>query len=681
MAEQKQASQRKPSNRKKQVEEPQPISAKVEDQAGSSQSRPSSTETVDKSELMKKYDERLEAAVIDAQYMMVYASTNCPNEIRKDITDKLIQIRQKIAKGEEIAASEESEFWQNYQDLWKLVQPLNSTGFTVTAESIKANMELEKTLFGRKTSRSRKAVNRYITFTAFVLILLLFFQIYWVVGNQLITQLNDLLENGTDLTSNLNTNQEKYRALELRYMQTEFASDGFDGQYGFYTNPKWLADALDNQNADTQFKADLDSLNSQIDRSLNALNGWRTWYLPTKFENSGSTNGTVTAAATNGTATAAATNGTGTSVSSADTANVSRNTSLSTTTDGYEEHSNKYKPLFLDIDIQIQEKESQISNKSYLPDDIRAENNSIDKKIKGLQQQISDPDAQRFEAISTFLKKRDEFVGLLAAYYSAPPGSTEESDASTALDNFNDIQITLKLNGNGTINFYGTELKNEDKIKLMDYAYYYYYNKQGFATQDSAADQFTESLEKEKEALASKVNVNINDILTQIDNLESQKKAHEDIMEQLKKELADLKTSREKLLSNEQTDINREAARAALLPGRSVLNILQGYILPILYGLLGASTYVLRSLARKIKEVTYSDTIGVQHILSIALGALAGIVVGWFSSFFGTDKTTFLGSVSPLAIAFLVGYNIEFFFSKMDEIINTDKRQPTDNKL
>jgi hypothetical protein len=60
----------------------------------------------------------------------------------------------------------------------------------------------------------------------------------------------------------------------------------------------------------------------------------------------------------------------------------------------------------------------------------------------------------------------------------------------------------------------------------------------------------------------------------------------------------------------------------------------------------------------------------VQHILSISLGALTGIMVGWFSFLLPQESTGFLGSVSPLAIAFLVGYNIELFFRLMDKAVN-----------
>jgi hypothetical protein len=86
--------------------------------------------------------------------------------------------------------------------------------------------------------------------------------------------------------------------------------------------------------------------------------------------------------------------------------------------------------------------------------------------------------------------------------------------------------------------------------------------------------------------------------------------------------------------------------------------------------MLGAATYVLRNLSKQIEDVVYSDKARIQHTSRIVLGALAGIMVGWFSFLIPSETTSFLGSVSPLAIAFLVGYNIEIFFSLMDIPLN-----------
>ena len=147
-------------------------------------------------------------------------------------------------------------------------------------------------------------------------------------------------------------------------------------------------------------------------------------------------------------------------------------------------------------------------------------------------------------------------------------------------------------------------------------------------------------------------------------------------IERLQEEMALLKRQQE-------ADINRETSRQAQLAAQFVLAILQSYLLPLLYGILGAGTFVLRSLSREVEDETFSDEKGTQHLLRVSLGALAGILVGWFSFLIPDETITFVGSISPLAIAFLVGYNIELFFSLMDRALFsiTDRLQrPAPNK-
>lgn len=126
------------------------------------------------------------------------------------------------------------------------------------------------------------------------------------------------------------------------------------------------------------------------------------------------------------------------------------------------------------------------------------------------------------------------------------------------------------------------------------------------------------------------------------------------------------------LTIQKQNEINQNKSSQAQLAALFVLTILQSYLLPLFYGLLGASTSSLRSLSREIDEMVFSDKKRIQHVLRIALGALTGIMVGWFSFLY--EGTTLLRSVPPLAIAFLVGYNIELFFSLMDRVIDAVKR-------
>jgi hypothetical protein len=82
------------------------------------------------------------------------------------------------------------------------------------------------------------------------------------------------------------------------------------------------------------------------------------------------------------------------------------------------------------------------------------------------------------------------------------------------------------------------------------------------------------------------------------------------------------------------------------------------YLLPVLYSLLGACAYALRSLADAAVRKSYLPSVA--NFARIIVALIAGVVVGLFSNF---TKDV---SLSPLAVAFLVGYGVEIFFSFLD---------------
>lgn len=101
-----------------------------------------------------------------------------------------------------------------------------------------------------------------------------------------------------------------------------------------------------------------------------------------------------------------------------------------------------------------------------------------------------------------------------------------------------------------------------------------------------------------------------------------------------------------------------------------ILEVIQSYVLPILYGLLGAFAFVLRKLSREVNEKSFSRESRVNYLLRIHLGALAGLSIGWF---FGNTMhaAVNISSLSPLALAFLAGYSVDLLFSSMDRIIDS----------
>lgn len=99
-----------------------------------------------------------------------------------------------------------------------------------------------------------------------------------------------------------------------------------------------------------------------------------------------------------------------------------------------------------------------------------------------------------------------------------------------------------------------------------------------------------------------------------------------------------------------------------------ILQVIQFYVLPLLYGLLGALAYVLRVLNFEIRNLVYAIHSNIGYRLRIQLGAVSGLAIGWF---FDSEDVSTLSSLSPLALAFLAGYSVEVLFSLMDRLIYT----------
>jgi hypothetical protein len=100
---------------------------------------------------------------------------------------------------------------------------------------------------------------------------------------------------------------------------------------------------------------------------------------------------------------------------------------------------------------------------------------------------------------------------------------------------------------------------------------------------------------------------------------------------------------------------------------RLKLEILSKYILPLLYGLLGAFAFVLRDIAREVQAETYSRSADVGYTLRIFLGLVAGLSVAWFIQPPGTGSV--LATISPLALSFVAGYSVDLLFTAMDRIV------------
>jgi hypothetical protein len=98
---------------------------------------------------------------------------------------------------------------------------------------------------------------------------------------------------------------------------------------------------------------------------------------------------------------------------------------------------------------------------------------------------------------------------------------------------------------------------------------------------------------------------------------------------------------------------------------RLVYGVIGGYILPVLYALLGAAAFGLRALSQEIATSTVQTTAAARAYMRLMLAALTGSVIGLFSDF---TKGLLL---SPLAAAFLAGYGVEIVFAFLDAMIRS----------
>lgn len=126
--------------------------------------------------------------------------------------------------------------------------------------------------------------------------------------------------------------------------------------------------------------------------------------------------------------------------------------------------------------------------------------------------------------------------------------------------------------------------------------------------------------------------------------------------------LENVKWTGEKIGGEHEFEIVHQTNKATMTVDR-----LNRYVLPMLYGMLGACVYVLRSLSEKIKANIYTKSVNANMWMRIVLGMLSGLVFAWFvmpENMAGVFK-----SLSPFALAFLVGYNVELMFFVMDRLI------------
>lgn len=111
------------------------------------------------------------------------------------------------------------------------------------------------------------------------------------------------------------------------------------------------------------------------------------------------------------------------------------------------------------------------------------------------------------------------------------------------------------------------------------------------------------------------------------------------------------------------------------------LQVVNMYLLPLLYGMMGACAYVLREISKEVQNMTYSSDDSVNYNLRIQLGALSGLIVGWFliPASGAVEGIFSVYNLGPFALSFLSGYSIELVFSAMDRFIAAFSNKTANN--
>ena len=141
-----------------------------------------------------------------------------------------------------------------------------------------------------------------------------------------------------------------------------------------------------------------------------------------------------------------------------------------------------------------------------------------------------------------------------------------------------------------------------------------------------------------------------------------------DIKKEKSDMLSELNSKKIKRKFDHEFDKERNKLFLTKISAEFVIRSLQTYALPLLYGLLGAIIYTLRNLAVEIKNLTYTGSLETKYSLRITMGLLGGIAIGWFLK---PKDFELAGSLSPMALSFLIGYNVEVLFTLMDKLIET----------
>ena len=106
-----------------------------------------------------------------------------------------------------------------------------------------------------------------------------------------------------------------------------------------------------------------------------------------------------------------------------------------------------------------------------------------------------------------------------------------------------------------------------------------------------------------------------------------------------------------------------------------VIDVMQKWVLPLLYGALGAAVFVIRTLSVQARDRLFRREALVSLVLRVFLGMISGLAIGWFWNQNPAAATAggavTVTTLSPFALAFVAGYGVELFFALLDKIVSS----------
>ncbi len=107
----------------------------------------------------------------------------------------------------------------------------------------------------------------------------------------------------------------------------------------------------------------------------------------------------------------------------------------------------------------------------------------------------------------------------------------------------------------------------------------------------------------------------------------------------------------------------------------SVARNLKNFILPMLYGLIGAYLFVIRKLSSDIKNFDYTWKRSIRNEARLLLGLFVGAFFGYL---YKNASLEGMAGVTTYILAFIGGYHVEILFSVMDKAVATFTTPPKD---